>query len=124
MSTEAVGSSTTLDSEMFLKLFVSELQHQDPLEPMSNTEYITQMAQFSSVEQAAKLASSFEDVLKLTEFNSATSLIGNRVSYIDAQSGASADGVVDGVTSEGGEVYLEVGGQKVPPSAVMSVRSA
>ena len=124
MGTEAVGSSTTLDSDMFLKLFVSELQNQDPLEPMDNTEYITQMAQFSSVEQMSNLASSFEEVLELTQFNSATALIGNRVSYIDAQSGGSAEGVVDGVTSDGGEVYLEVGGHKVLPSAVMSVRSA
>ncbi len=40
-----------LDKSSFLKLLVAQMQHQDPLEPMSNTEFVAQLAQFSGVEQ-------------------------------------------------------------------------
>lgn len=46
------SSSTTLDKNAFLKLLVAQLQHQDPLQPTEGTEFITQLSQFSLVEQA------------------------------------------------------------------------
>jgi len=48
--TETAGGQE-LGKEEFLKLLVAQLQHQDPLEPMSNSEFVAQLAQFSNVEQ-------------------------------------------------------------------------
>ena len=48
--TEAVGGQD-LDKTAFLKLLVAQMQHQDPLQPMTNTEFVAQLAQFSGVEQ-------------------------------------------------------------------------
>ncbi len=45
------AGSGELDKTAFLKLLVAQMQHQDPLEPMSNTEFVAQLAQFSGVEQ-------------------------------------------------------------------------
>lgn len=52
--------SQELDKDAFLKLMMTQLQYQDPLDPMDNTQYIAQMAQFSSVEQLSNIASSME----------------------------------------------------------------
>lgn len=46
-----------LDKDAFLKLMTVQLQHQDPLSPLDNSQYISQMAQFSSVEQLANISS-------------------------------------------------------------------
>ena len=48
-------SGSTLDKEAFLKLLVAQMKYQDPLEPTSNTEYIAQLATFSSLEEMQNL---------------------------------------------------------------------
>ena len=53
------SSGSSLDKDAFLKLLVTQMQYQDPLEPTSNTEYMSQLAQFSSVEQLQNLGSIF-----------------------------------------------------------------
>ena len=119
MASTPIGNGVNTDQ--FLQLFVTEMRNQNPLEPLDNTEFLTQLAQFTSVEQQSNMAANFEQVLKLTEFNHATGLIGNRVNFIDAETGYSTDGVVDGVTVKDNEVYLEIGSGLVLPSAVTSV---
>ena len=47
-----------IDKDAFLKLFMTQLQYQDPLSPMDNKDFIAQMAQFSSVEQLTNIADS------------------------------------------------------------------
>ncbi|MBF4691729.1 flagellar hook assembly protein FlgD [Fusibacter ferrireducens] len=54
-------ASQKLDKDSFLKLMMAQLQHQDPLEPMDNSQTITQMAQFSSVEQLSNISTSMEN---------------------------------------------------------------
>ncbi len=49
-----------LDKDAFLKLMTVQLQYQDPLSPMDNSQYITQMAQYSSVEQLANISEATE----------------------------------------------------------------
>jgi len=72
----------TLDRQAFLKLLVAQLSNQDPLEPMQGTEFVTQLAQFSQVEQAIAQSSKL-DVLsvQLTGLanNEASALVGKTV---------------------------------------------
>lgn len=49
---------STWDQDMFLKVLVAQMQYQDPMEPTSNTEFIGQMAQFSTLEQMTKMSAS------------------------------------------------------------------
>jgi flagellar basal-body rod modification protein FlgD len=49
--TQALGGSDSLDRDAFLKLLVAQLKNQDPLEPKENSEFVAELAQFSSLEQ-------------------------------------------------------------------------
>ena len=56
-SSKANSSSTSgLDKEAFLQLLVAQMKYQDPLEPMDNTEYISQLATFSQLEATQNMA--------------------------------------------------------------------
>jgi len=76
----------------FLKLMIAQLQAQNPLEPSNGNEYVTELAQFTQLEQTTNLASA-------GELSSAVQLIGHTVSYSDPTTGAAATGVVESVQS-------------------------
>lgn len=76
----------------FLKLMIAQLQAQNPLEPSNGNEYVTELAQFTQLEQTTNLASA-------GELSSAVQLIGHTVSYSDPTTGAAASGVVESVQS-------------------------
>lgn len=51
-----------LGREAFLQLLVTQLQHQDPTQPMSDSEFIAQLAQFSSLEQLTHMGQTLDDI--------------------------------------------------------------
>ena len=114
-SASGADSLSTVDS--FLKILASELQNQDPTEPVSNTEYVAQLAQFNSLQQMSALNGS------MSKFQ-AYSLIGMEVSYTATDSSGSTvsgTGTVKSVVSSDSEVYVMVDGNKVKLSSVTSV---
>lgn len=85
-ASDRIGSQNTLGKDEFLQLLVTQLANQDPLEPMSNEEYITQMATFSQLELLQNMNSNLEQsiswslLLSQTINNTmATSLLGREV---------------------------------------------
>ncbi|KYH32663.1 flagellar hook capping FlgD N-terminal domain-containing protein [Neomoorella mulderi] len=128
-SVTATGSGTTatvtpksLGKDDFLKLLAAQLRSQDPLNPMSNTEFIAQMAQFSALEQMNNLNESFNLVrqeLQETMMLQAVSLIGKEVTaVVDDQT---LMGTVSKVSWTAEGVMLLVGGQQVPLQAIAEV---
>ena len=89
-----VGSAD-LGKDDFLKLFITQLQYQNPLEPMDNKEYIAQLAQFSSLEQMQNLNLQFANL-------SAISTIGKTAKGLYNE--ADVEGVIKGVTFEKGRI--------------------
>ncbi|MBU4033262.1 MAG: hypothetical protein KKG34_00565, partial [Proteobacteria bacterium] len=57
-----VGKST-LDRNDFMTLFITQMQHQDPLEPMDSTDMASQLAQFSNMEATMKMSDNLEKLL-------------------------------------------------------------
>lgn len=98
------ASKDGMDKDAFLQLLVAQMKYQDPLEPTSNTEYISQYAQFSQVEQMQNMAGSMD-------LQRASALVGEQV-YIKTttSSGESkyVQGKVDYVVYENGKAYLSV----------------
>lgn len=76
------GANTKLGKDAFLKLLVAQMQHQDPLNPQSNEEFVAQLSQFSQVEQLMDLSSQFDGMyLAMNSVNntSMTQLLGKEV---------------------------------------------
>jgi len=131
ITTEANG---TIGKHGFLQLLVSQLQHQDPLNPMSNEDFAAQMAQFSSLEELQNINSNLKGLPETMRLGSNAAMIGKHVeySYIEEtinQETAKVDrvehkdrGIVDKVIIDKGKVYYEIKGKHVPVDAVKEVR--
>jgi flagellar basal-body rod modification protein FlgD len=89
-------AGTNLGENDFLKLMMVQLQHQDPLQPSDPTQYLSELAQFTSVEQITNIASSSSKSVSAQQSNSALALLGHTVSYVDG-SGNTASGTVQKV---------------------------
>ncbi|MCF7954397.1 MAG: flagellar hook capping protein [Phycisphaerae bacterium] len=81
----SIGSIQSASSQKmdFMNLLVTQLQNQNPLEPMNNQDMSAQLAQFSQLEQLENLNQSFDQVLQNTQRSFANDMIGKRVSFID-----------------------------------------
>jgi len=97
-------SSAQMD---YMNLLVTQLQNQNPLEPMDNKEMASQLAQFSQLEQLESMNSNFASVLATTERTYATSLIGKEVSFI-AKAEDDTQELARGVV---GEIYNDMDGE-------------
>lgn len=80
MSTTAITSASNIQMD-FMKLLVAQMQNQNPLEPLDNSEMASQLAQFSQLQQLESMSSSFAEVLKTTERDYANSLLGKNVTF-------------------------------------------
>ena len=110
----------TLGQDDFLKLLVAQLSAQDPMNPQKDTEFIAQMAQFSSLEQARAMQSDMSGLRTDQQVAQANGMIGRTVTLKDA-TGAVATGVVSGLTLAGGTPQILVNGQAYALSSVIGV---
>lgn len=94
-----------LDKDAFFKLLITQLKYQDPLTPMENTEFVAQMAQFSSLEQMANMNANLSQFLRIQALSEGASLIGRNVETVDADTGEIIRGEVVRVSFEEGSMY-------------------
>lgn len=108
----------TLGQKDFLKLLVTQMQQQDPMNPVKDAEFIGQMAQFSALEQAKTMQ---EDMSSLR----ASALLGDTVMVKDENNHktGTSEGVVSKVLVENGVPKLLVGGSKFLLSDLISVEA-
>ena len=111
-ASEAKNNTTKsgdLDKEAFLQLLVTQMKYQDPLEPTDNTEYVSQLATFSELEQMTNLVAS-------SDLTRASQLVGQYVTIKDTNENTGEEtiigGKVDYVTVENGKGYLNIGDGK------------
>ena len=88
--------SNELGKDDFLKLLITQLSNQDPTSPMENTEFISQMAQFSSLEQMTNMSTSFSKMASFINSSEAASTLGKTVELNVGD--ASVTGIVEGAT--------------------------
>jgi len=112
-------TSTVLGKDDFLKLLVTQMKYQDPLSPMDNTEYVSQLAQFSTLEYMSNMSSgiSYMEALNMTgKYVTATTT--------DSVTGKSVDicGVVDSVKLKSGSAVLVVASREIKLDDVTGVQ--
>ncbi|MCU0703219.1 MAG: flagellar hook capping protein [Fimbriiglobus sp.] len=113
--------NATVARDQFLQLLVAQLQNQDPLNPVSDTEFISQLSQLSQLESLQNLDANFSQVLRLQQLTSGTSLVGKTVTFTDEQ-GSTQTGTVSAVAVNNGNFELTIGAAQVPLDKVTSAR--
>ncbi|MHC4616172.1 MAG: flagellar hook assembly protein FlgD [Planctomycetota bacterium] len=125
-SLAAVAKASDIQLD-YMKLLVTELQNQNPLEPLDNKEMAAQLAQFSQLQQLETMNSSFARVLTTVERNYASSLIGKNVSFVaETAEGTNAieSGLVEQVYNNAdGDIFLVAGEYTIGLHNVISVKN-
>ncbi len=116
----ATSPGGALGKEEFLKLLVTQMQNQDPLNPLDNTEMIAQLAQFSALEQMQNLNTQFEGFRQEGAVQLSYLLTGQDVA-IELKGGETVEGTVEKVTWMNGDTTLLVGGQYYPFRSIVAL---
>lgn len=96
----------------FLRLLLTQLQYQDPINPVKNEEFAAQLAQFSSLEQMQNLNDAMNTLISLQVstalLSQAGALLGREVAVYDPERGGDAVGIVREVMVRDGLPYLRI----------------
>lgn len=92
------GTGQSLGATAFLSLLTTELQNQDPLNPMDSTQSVTQLAQFQALQSQVTMADSFQSFQGQFAISQAASLIGLTVA-VNTTDGAGNTSTQTGVVS-------------------------
>jgi flagellar basal-body rod modification protein FlgD len=117
-TTTAAGTTGTavsrtdngLGENDFLQLMMMQLKNQDPLNPSDPTQYLSELANFSTLEQETNIASSSATTASEQSTAAALGLLGHTVSYTDS-SGATQSGAVQKIDFTSSGPTLTIGGQ-------------
>lgn len=117
-----------LSKDAFLQLLVTQMQYQDPLQPMDNSQFLAQLAQFSALEQMTNVAQADQQILQavqnlalVQQWSTVRSLLGTQV-VVDAGSGQQVSGTVSAVRlGSDGNPQLVVNGQTYALSALQEL---
>lgn len=105
-SVSAIGGSTgtttqttplnqsSINEQDFIKLLLAELTYQDPLQPMDNTQFLAQLAQFANLEQTSQTNSNMQTLLLMNSTGQSIGLLGKNVEAVTNQ------GTIDGQVTE------------------------
>lgn len=119
----STGSVSAINQDQFLQLLVSQLQNQDPLNPVSSSDFISQLATLNSVQGLQSLNASFSQMLKLQQVTQGVDLIGKTITYTPAGGGTALTGKVDSVAVQDGSFVLQVGGNSVALDQIQTVQT-
>ena len=110
----------TMQMDDFLQLLTAQISNQDPLEPMKDTEFISQMANIASLEQMEQFSKGFETFADSQKDMVAQAYLGRQVNVTDGE--RSISGVVDAVEkAEDGQISVQVNGQSYNPQDITRV---
>jgi flagellar basal-body rod modification protein FlgD len=110
----------TLTQDDFLKLIVAQMSSQDPMKPVDDTQFVAQMAQFSTLQATTSMQQNIAQMSSQQSFLQANGLIGRNVSLLDSQ-GALINGTVGSVLMTSGTPQIVVNGQPYNLSTLLSV---
>lgn len=117
------SASSSEDYDMFLQLLVAQLKYQDPMNPTDSTQFLSQNAQFTSLQKMGELNDTLNSLLSVQSSFGSTNLIGKTVIYANSD-GTTSSGVATGVTFYSGGPALTIDGKEVSVSQVITVGDA
>lgn len=122
---ETAGTSakqfTDFGSVEFMQLLMAQLQNQNPLEPMDDSEMMNQIASLNSLDELRAIKTMLSESAVSSQATYGASLIGKTVK-VGLDDGTIIEGLVSGTSVEGGRIYLEIDDQKAPLGNVLEIR--
>ncbi len=120
-TTSSTKSAGMIDYNGFLQLLIAQMRNQDPTNPTDSTEYMSQLAQLSTVEQAVQTNAKLDSLLSSSAIQQAEGLIGRTASFTD-EKGEETTGKIKEVTIiSGGAVATLENGVKVALGAGITI---
>lgn len=118
-----LGGGQELGKEDFLELLVTQMQNQDPLEPMDNQDLVLQLSQLSTLEGTQNLNENFTEFLGTSYMGVASGMLGKEVRYYEATTDGMQEytGTVDKVNIMDDVVTLVVDGKEILMTQVASI---
>lgn len=115
--TSSTQSTPTLDYNDFLQLMIAQLQNQDPLNPTDSSQFMSQIAEFSNVEQGINANSKLDQLLVNSNISQASTMIGLVITGTDG-----TQGVIQSVRIDSsGSTAILTDGTQVPITAGVSI---
>lgn len=114
----AAAKQTTLNYDNFLKLLLAQMKNQNPTDPMKSTEYMSQLATFSQVEQSVNTNSKLDALLASSAMSQAGNLVGRTITSADQKTTGTVTSVE--MTKDGLVAHLDTG-DNVPYAPGMTV---
>jgi len=113
--------SQTMDSEVFMKLLVTQLQNQDPSSPMDTNQMISQQTQLAMMEQITNQTTTANENFSLQMRIAAANLVGKQVSYTDAATGTTVTGTASAVSYANSVPTVTVNGKEVALDVISGI---
>ena len=119
----STGALSGIGQDQFLQLLIAQLKNQDPLSPVDNSQFITQLASLNTVKGLQDLNASFGQQLKLQQLTEGANLIGKTIEYLPTGATERRAGTVGSVEVQNGSFVLQVGSDRVTLDQIQSVIS-
>lgn len=125
VSKAAKTTGGELGKDQFLKILITQLKNQDPMQPLQDKEFIAQMAQFSSVEQLTNMATEMKALRE--SLGMASGLIGKSITWTNKDSSGNEtenSGIVQAITFKKGIQYAIVDSAEVSLDKITKIENA
>ena len=119
------GISAAVGKDQFMRLLVSQLQQQDPLDPVKDREFVSQLTELSTLESIETLNTTFEQMMQIQQLSQGAGLIGKTVSFRLDKDSPVETATVQGLETQDKKVQLvTTEGKKVPLDGILGVTGA
>lgn len=116
-ATASLGQAAGLGKDDFMQLLIAQLKNQDPMKPMEDKEFISQLAQFSALESTEKLNTQLDELLGSQSLVQAATLIGKQATA-KLTDGTVVTGAISEVRMISGQPTAIINGQEVDTSLI------
>ncbi|MGJ7921961.1 flagellar hook assembly protein FlgD [Neobacillus sp. LXY-4] len=123
-TSQTTQKNNELGKDVFLKILTTQLRNQDPTNPMDDREFITQMAQFSMLEQISNLNQGFTNFAnnQKEDISQYSNMINKEVSWVNSETGQTETGVIKGIVKKDNQFYYQINEAEIPVGDIISAK--
>jgi len=103
-----VGTNSQINEADFINLFVSELRFQDPLQPLDNSQFLAELAQFVGIEQQQRTVNGVNNLLSLGSSGQSLGLLNHTIQFAGQDGGSTSIGKISAIEFDANGVSLSV----------------